>query len=194
MNDATARRYIAFEGIDGAGKTLMTRMLSEELRRRGVGFVAVKEPWGRENTRFLYESGPSPLAEAIIFAADRLVLQFTVVRPALEKGLVVVSDRSVYSSLAYQYARGLSEEKILELNSEALYPGTVFLLDITVDEAMRRLNERRLTRFERRDFLEKVRRRYLELAERYGFHVIDASKTPREVLEEVLIRLDGVLP
>ncbi len=180
------RRYVAIEGIDGAGKTLMTRLLEQRLKGQGVDVIAVKEPWGRENTRFLYEAGPSPLAEAIIFAADRLVLQHSIVKPALEEGAIVLSDRSVYSSLAYQYVRGLPEEKILELNSDAVFPGTVILLDIEAEEALARLGARARTRFEKLGFLERVRRRYLELAGRYGFHVVDAARSPPEVLEELL--------
>ncbi len=187
------RRYIAIEGIDGAGKTLMSRLLVGELRRRGLRVERVKEPWGRDNTRFLYEAGPSPLAEAIIFAADRLVLQYTVVKPALEDGTVIVSDRSVYSSLAYQYVRGLPEEKILELNSDVLFPGTVILLDIDAEAALARLDGRALTRFERLEFLERVRRRYLELAGRYGFHVVDAARSPPEVFEDVIGVIEVVL-
>jgi len=193
VNEEILRRYIAFEGIDGAGKTLMTRLLAGWLRERGVEVVSVKEPWLPENRRFLNEADPSPLAEALIFAADRLVLQHSVVRAALERGAVVVSDRSVYSSLAYQCARGLEEGEVLRLNGDAVFPGTVFLLDIPVDEALGRIDDRELTRFERREFLEEVRRRYLSLAERYGFHVVDASKTPPEILEEVVSRLEVVL-
>lgn len=178
--------YIAVEGIDGAGKTLISGMLTRELDRRNYRSLYVREPWLPKIKEFLYADSLDPEVESMVFAVDRMVLQSLVVKPALERGVVVVSDRTVFSSLAYQYVRGVPEEKILFFNRKVVFPDLVFLLDLDVDTALARIRDRRKNRFELKHFLRKVRARYLELSKKHGFIVVDASRSPEEVLEEVL--------
>ncbi len=177
--------YVAVEGIDGAGKTLISKRIDEELRQMGIDSIYVREPWLPEIKKFLYQNNLEPEIESMVFAVDRMVLQNSIVNPSLRQGKVVVSDRTVYSSLAYQYVRGVSEEKILFFNRKVVFPELVFLLDVDVDTALSRLKDREFTRFELKPFLEEVRKRYLDLARRYGFIVVDASLSPEEVFRRV---------
>lgn len=177
--------YVAVEGIDGAGKTLLSKRITKELGQAGIDSVYVREPWLAEIKKFLYNNNLDPEIESMVFAVDRMVLQDSVVKPSLQQGKVVVSDRTVFSSLAYQYVRGVPEEKILFFNRKVVFPNLVFLLDVDVDTALSRLEKRKITRFELRPFLQEVRKRYLDLARRYGFIVVDASLPPEEVFLEV---------
>lgn len=176
--------YLAFEGIDGSGKTTQSGILHNYLRAHGYEVVLVREPWVKAIKEFLYKHDVDPDAETYLFAADRIILQKEVVLPSLEQGKLVISDRSVFASLAYQVARGVDEDFILAVNRSIRFPDLVFLLDLPVEEALRRLSSRgQLTRFEERGFIEKVRMRYLELAETHKdrFAVVDASKPVEEV-------------
>lgn len=134
------RRYVAFEGIDGAGKTTVAARVAENLRARGFDVVSVREPGGTPTgeaiRRILLGLGGvvGDWAEALLFAAARSQLAAEVVGPALAAGRAVVSDRSVYSSLAYQGgARGLGIEEVRRVNAAGLggvWPETVVLLRV----------------------------------------------------------------
>lgn len=184
--------YIVFEGIDGSGKTTQAVMLYDYLTKKNYDAVLVREPWVKAIKDFLYKHDLDPDAEAYLFAADRIILQKEVILPALEAGKIVVSDRSVFASLAYQVARGLPEDFIMAINRSIRLPDIVILLDLPLEEAIRRLKNRgETTRFEDPDFMRRVRERYLELAKEYNslFVVIDASKPIHEVHQEVLLKL-----
>ena len=133
-------RYIALEGIDGAGKTHAQGFIADRLEAAGHEVVRVREPGGTPvgmSIRRILLGDPilRPWSEAMLFAADRAQLVADVIAPALERGAWVVSDRSVYSSLAYQGAgRGLGVEEIRRLNEPALHgihPGLVVLLRVS---------------------------------------------------------------
>ncbi len=132
--------YIAFEGVEGAGKSTVVRMLAERLRSEGHEVVEVREPGGTrlgDAIRGLLLDGDSPMApwaEAALFAAARAQLAAEVVGPAIERGAWVLSDRTVYSSLAYQGGgRNLGLEEVRTLNTLALdgtWPDLVVWLDV----------------------------------------------------------------
>lgn len=133
-------RYIALEGIEGAGKTSVWAELGRRLEGAGREVVCVREPGGTpvgQSLRriLLYGDALSPWAEALLFAADRAHLTAEVVRPALARGAWVVSDRSVYSSLAYQGAgRGLGMDRLKAVNQPGLgaaWPDLVVLLEVS---------------------------------------------------------------
>lgn len=122
-------RYVAFEGIEGAGKTTLARMLTAALQESGHRVTLVREPGGTEAGERIREvllgsrSELSPWAEALLFAAARSQLAAEVIGPALERGEWVVSDRSVYSSLAYQGGgRALGVDAVRAVNAAGLGP------------------------------------------------------------------------
>ena len=148
MTDDAASRYIAFEGIEGSGKSTVSKRVAEQLRTTGVDVVTVREPGGTsvgERIRRILledEDGPAPLSEAALFAAARAQLIHEVVRPALSAGSWVISDRSAYSSLAYQaIGRGLGLDEIRQLNGIAiggLWPSRVVLLRLEATDGLAR--------------------------------------------------------
>lgn len=145
------RRYAAFEGIDGAGKTTVANRVAERLRARGFDVVSVREPGGTPTGEAIREillglgGVVGDWAEALLFAAARSQLAAEVVGPALAAGRAVVSDRSVYSSLAYQGgARGLGLEKVRRVNAAGLggvWPETVVLLRVEAGRGFSREEE-----------------------------------------------------
>jgi len=142
------RRYVAFEGVDGAGKTTVAALVAEQLAARGFDVLTVREPGGTPTGEairgILLGLGGvvSDWAEALLFAAARSQLAAEVVGPALEAGRAVVSDRSVYSSLAYQGgARGLGIEAVRRVNEAGLggvWPELVVLLRVDPEHGLAR--------------------------------------------------------
>ncbi|HSG80090.1 MAG TPA: dTMP kinase, partial [Acidimicrobiia bacterium] len=141
-------RYVAIEGVDGAGKTTVARHVVAALVTDGLDARFVREPGGTPTgeaiRRVLLDRGGvvAPWAEALLFAAGRSHLAAEVVGPALEAGAIVVSDRTVYSSLAYQGgARGLGIETVRAVNEAGLqgvWPDLVVLLDMEPAAALAR--------------------------------------------------------
>jgi dTMP kinase len=142
------RPYIAFEGIEGAGKSTVAERVGARLEADGLQVVRVREPGGTtvgESIRQIllsHELAPKPWTEALLFSAARAQLATEVVGPALEDGAWVLSDRSVYSSLAYQGAgRRLGIEEVRSVNEPGLlgiWPSMVILLAVEPDEGLAR--------------------------------------------------------
>src|SRR5438093_1744736 len=139
--------FVSFEGADGSGKSTQARLLRDVLAAEGRECVLTREPGGTElgeRARELVLNGPrmGAWAEAALYAASRAEHVEEVIRPALDRGAIVVCDRYVDSSLAYQgLARGLGVDLVLELNLQAtrgLLPDRTFLVVIDPDEARRR--------------------------------------------------------
>ena len=181
--------YIAFEGPEACGKSTQARRLAES-----IGAVLTRETGGTaigEQLRAILHSvdtvGLDDHAETLIVAADRAQHLAEVVRPALDRGEHVVSDRSVYSTLAYQgYGRGLPVDEVRKVNEWAIgstWPDLVILL-VTDDATLeRRMNERELDRIEQAgtDFHRRVREGFAEMAaaDPTRWYVVDAS-TPAD--------------
>jgi dTMP kinase len=195
--------FLVFEGGEGSGKTTQMFRLARFLESRGRRVVMTREPGGTEiglkiRQMLLDQSSDelSPKAEALLYAADRAQHADQKVRPALTDGAIVISDRYIDSSLAYQgVARGLGVDRILGLSvwaTEALMPDLVFLLDQEPGAGLGRMQSDH-DRMESQDisFHHAVRSAYLGLARRYPqrFVVIDASRSPDDVAKEIQARV-----
>ena len=173
--------FVTFEGVDGSGKSTQAELAAAFLAEGGREVVATREPGGTplgERIRELLLDGPemTAWAEASLFAAARAELAERVIRPALAGGAVVVSDRYVDSSLAYQgVARGLGFDRVLELNAAVadLQPDRTFVLLVDEATAAARLG-RRPDRIEREGaaFRKAVEEGYLEVAARFPERVV----------------------
>jgi len=191
---------IAFEGIDGSGKTTQAKKLYDHLKQRGYEVSLYREPGGTkvgETLReILLKEDLDERTELLLFEASRSKLVEEKIIPELREGKVVILDRFTLSTIAYQgYGRGLEVNFIKELNEFAtrgVKPDAILILDVPVEVALKRLKEK--NRFEDKDFLEKVRRGFLELAkEEEHAVIIEAVRGEEEVFEEVLKALSGVL-
>jgi len=200
----TTARYIAFEGLEGCGKsTHVTRLAA------ALGAVATREPGGttigaslRATMIDAANTMLSPRAEALLMAADRAQHLDELVTPALQRGQHVVSDRSAYSSLAYQgYGRQLDLAMLKQFNSWAIgnrWPDLVVYIDVPLDILLERLKKRELDRFEREDrsFFERIARGFNEMAkaEPDRWLIVDGTPPKDEVaatiLREVTSRLN----
>jgi dTMP kinase len=187
--------FVVLEGGDGSGKSTQASGLVVRLRDAGREVVATREPGATEvgaAIRALVLGGGDidPRTEALLIAADRAEHVAEVIRPALQRGAVVVSDRFIPSSLAYQgVARGLGVAEIARLSDWAtggLQPDLVVLLDVPPDVATRRRQgpEDRMER-EPAEFRALVNKAYRDLADQFGWTLIDGAAPVERVTEQV---------
>lgn len=201
--------FISFEGIDGVGKSTQIRLAEEYLRSKGKDVLTTFEPGGTElgqeiRNLLLHRKGDvAPRSEALLYAADRAHHVATKVRPALADGKIVITDRYLDSSVAYQGAgRKLSAEEVRNLSVwavDGLLPDLTILLDLDAAKAAERRETTgqeadRLER-EKLEFFEAVRAEFLKLAEAEPnrFLVIDAEQSPAEIFEYIVSKLDELL-
>jgi dTMP kinase len=192
--------FVTFEGIDRSGKTTQARLLCEAL---GAAALGVREPGGTpagERVRDLLKDATVPLgpeAEALLFAAARAELVERVIRPALDDGRVVVSDRFLDSSLAYQGgARGLGIDEVEAINRFAtggLVPDLTFLLELDAEAAARRAGERDRFEDEGAALQQAVLLAYERLvaADPARWRRLDATRSPEQVHAEVLAEVEA---
>ncbi len=192
--------FITFEGIEGCGKSTQAKMLYEQLLENGYDVIASREPGATPVGRVIRDALLSAKfpemddrAELFFFAACRAQHVSEIVKPALAAGKIVICDRYVDSTLAYQaYGRGLDPVEVAMVSdwaSGGLLPKLTFLLDIQVDEAFQRISNGSLDRIEKmdREFHERVYRGYLDLAARNPdrIKVIDAARKPAAIHREI---------
>jgi dTMP kinase len=204
-----AGAFITFEGIDGCGKSTQLRLLASELRVRGLEVVTTREPGGttlgQKLRAALLDVGEQvdPLAELLVFAADRAHHVRTLLLPALETNQIVLSDRYADATVAYQgggrgFEPGLIRE-IVQLATAGLKPDLTLLFDLSVAESAvrtrRRVASKNTDRLDSEDaeFHTRVRNAYLEIAkaEPERFRVIDARGSVQETHHMVM---DIVMP
>ena len=167
---------ISVEGVEGSGKSTHCRLLAERLRARGLEVVLTSEPDGTAlggAIRALFEKDgppPTPLTQTFLFMAARQQHASQVIRPALARGAVVISDRYADATVAYQgFGQGVDVQTIRDLNALAtggLLPDFTVVLDLDPATGMARIDDRKKDAFERMDlgFHQRVRQGYLEIA------------------------------
>jgi dTMP kinase len=197
--------FITFEGIDGSGKSTQIQLLKEMLEKRNHVVTTLREPGGNilsEQIRQLLldsKEQVDPRCELLLFTAARAQLVSSVIRPALEAGKIVICDRYIDSSVAYQgYGRGLSIESIESINDFAtagLIPDITFIFDLSVDDAAKRAgfrsndNQTKPDRMERSGdaFFERTKQGYLDIAKESdrNIFIINANDAMNDIREQV---------
>ena len=189
--------YLAFEGIDGSGKSSLIKRLSELLSNQQIDNKIVREPGGTkvgEGVRELllsHDYEVDALTEALLFCSQRSQLIAEVIKPEVNKGIKILSDRSAYSSVAYQgVGRGLGYETIYQLNDIAVnsfWPEKVVLLDIDPKISLSRQKIADRIGSDKVDFFNKVREGYLRLAEQFdnNFLIINAEEDLKQNLQRI---------
>jgi dTMP kinase len=182
---------ICIEGLDKSGKTTQSLLLVDALRRRGFEAIYTTEPSAGEIGSFIKryvlrrkQRMPASV-EALLFAADRIDHLEREIKPMLKEGKIVVSDRYIYSSIAYQGAAGLNIEWIKEINKMALEPDLAIYIDVPVEVIMRRLKGRERTVMEYPDIQMKVRDIYAFLVKEGKLIPVDGNRPIEKVSSQI---------
>ncbi len=193
--------FISFEGIDGSGKSTQFKLFKKYLEKEEHDFIVVREPGstgaGEDIREILLhkEYNLCPESELLLFLASRAQIVREIIIPNLKKGKIVIADRFLDSSLAYQaYGRGLPVELVKDLNGFAVndcLPDLTFLIDISARKAIKRKQKNtRNDKIEEEgiDFFEKVRKGYLTIAEENRSRVctFDGEKSPNTLHKEIV--------
>lgn len=200
--------FITFEGPEGAGKTTILNKLSDVLKQQGYNVLQTREPGGISISEQIREvllnkdnTAMDERTEALLYAAARRQHLVEKVLPALEKGYMVLCDRFIDSSLAYQgYARGLGVDEVYQINRFAIgetMPNLTLYFDLDPEVGLARIQsneEREVNRLdlEKLSFHEKVREGYLMLVDRFPERIklVDASAGVEEVLADALMIIE----
>lgn len=183
--------FICIEGLDASGKTTHAHRLVRNLRRKGFDAVYTTEPSRGEIGRFIRtyilqrkRRVPS-VVEALLFAVDRADHVEKEIKPALENGKIVVSDRYVYSSLAYQGAAGLDLKWIEEINRLALPPDLAIYIDVPPEAVVKRIRRKKSV-MERLETQRKVRKVYMKFVKNGKLVSVDGNRRKDEVAKDIL--------
>ena len=182
---------INLEGIDGCGKSTQTQLLKKKLEEKGEAVIILKEPTKEPHGQKLWDvlhGKRKATNEEILefFILDRKQHVDEKIQPALDNGTVVLMDRYYYSSMAYQVAGGLDVEYIRNKHGFAPDPDIVLIFDLPVSTALERVRgHSEADEFEKEEHLEKVREAYLNLESDPLVRIVDSTRTPEEIFEEV---------
>jgi len=183
--------FICIEGLDGSGKTNHAHRLVQNLQKRGFDAVYTTEPSEGEIGTFIRESvlegkeRVHTVVEAVLFAADRVEHMEKDVKPKLREGKVVVSDRCVYSSLAYQGAAGLDLEWIEEINRFALPADLALYIDVPPEVVVKRIRRKKSV-METLETQRRVKEVYMKFVNRGKLMPIDGDRKKTEVEQNIL--------
>jgi dTMP kinase len=185
--------FIVIEGLDGSGKTTQARLLVQKLRSSHNAVYTTEPSRGKigsfiRECCLFEEKRLDSATEALLFAADRIEHIQNEVVPALNKGLLVISDRYLYSSLAYQGSTGLSLEWIEAINKHALKPDLAVFIDVAPETVMARLNRNKSV-METLETQRKVREVYLKFVANDSLIRIDGDKLVAELSEALYSRV-----
>jgi len=181
--------FICIEGLDGSGKTTQAKLLAQKLRNSHNAVYTAEPSQGKigafiRNSYLYGEKRLSCTIEALLFAADRVEHVETEVLPALHQGKLVISDRYLYSSLAYQGAAGLSLEWIEKINEHALRPDLAVFIDVDPKTVMNRLKPDKSV-MENLETQQKVRKIYLKFVEKGSLTRINGDQPKNAVAQEL---------
>lgn len=199
--------FITFEGIDGCGKTTQIRLLSEYLQKNDKEVLSIREPGGTEFSEEIREillhskHNLNSISELMLFEAARADLTEKIIKPALEQGKFVLSDRFFDSTTAYQgYGRGLNLENVQNINLFAtnnLKPDITFYLRINLDTSDNRTNHRKLDKIESSgsEFFKKLINGFDEIANQNPDRIIiiDAENSIEKISNEIISVIDNKL-
>ncbi len=189
--------FIIIEGLDGSGKTTQANLLAKKLSQSYKILLTAEPSCGKIGAFIrescLYEDKRLPTeAEALLFAADRIEHMNEEVKPALDEGKLVICDRYIYSSLAYQGYAGLSLEWIKTINARAIQPDFSIFIDVSPERVLERL-QRKKSVMETLETQQKVREIYLKYVERGELVQIDGDKTQDVVAEQLYAKVLSLL-
>ena len=190
--------FVDVEGIDGVGKSTVIRLAADELRRRGYLVYVTSEPSDSPIGLFIRRNilegnlEVEPMALALLFAADRVIHYNRVIKPKVQEGYIVITERYIESSIAYQGSQGVPIEWIIEVNSMVAKPDLVILLNAPLSTIAGRLTSREtLEYFERSiNFLRSVQEVYLKRARELNYPIVDASRLINNVVNDVLTLIE----
>jgi len=184
--------FICIEGLDGSGKTTHAYRLVRNLQKQGFDAVYTTEPSRGELGKFIRTSilqgkkRVPRVVEALLFAVDRVEHLEKMVKPALKEGKIVISDRCVYSSLAYQGAAGLDLEWIEEINRMALPPDLALYIDVPPEVVVKRIRRKKSV-MERLETQRKVKDVYMKYVKNGKLVPVDGDKRKGEVTRNILM-------
>ncbi|MBK1881366.1 dTMP kinase [Luteolibacter pohnpeiensis] len=191
---------IAFEGIDGTGKSTHSNRLAQSLREKGYEVVVDHEPtngpWGRKLRESAATGRLSSEQELEYFLNDRKQHVEELIQPSMAAGKIVILDRYYFSTMAYQGARGFDPVEIRKMNEEfAPVPDLVVIMDLTVDDALARIGARGdiANEFEKRDNLEKCREIFLGLVPEKFVRLVSSNAPEAEVSARIDTLVDQLL-
>jgi dTMP kinase len=189
--------FICIEGLDGSGKTTQANLLTERLQKTHKVFCTAEPSHGKIGTFIregcLYEDKRLPIeAEALLFAADRIEHNHNEIEPALADDKIVICDRYIYSSLAYQGSTGLSLDWIKTINSRALQPDFSIFIDVSPERVIERL-QRKKSVMETLETQQKVREIYVKFVEKGELILINGDKPIDIVADELYSKVTSLL-
>jgi len=183
--------FIAIEGIDGAGGSTHSKILANTLGEKGYRVYLTQEPSNSDVgillRKYLKDEKIPPSTDALLFAADRTIHYYNEIKPKLDEGYIVISDRYLESSIAYQSAQSeeISVEWVKNINKFAKKPDLTIILDLDPKISLARKTQQDLEKFENTPFLDKVREIYLKRAKEEGHNVINSDDIIELVQENI---------
>ncbi len=189
--------FLVIEGLDGSGKTTQATLLAEKFHKTYNVLLTAEPSRGKIGSFIrescLYENERLPTeAEALMFAADRIEHMYSEVKPALDEGKLVICDRYIYSSLAYQGNSGLSLDWIKTINARALQPDICIFLDVPPEKVIERL-QRKKSVMETLETQQKVREVYMRYVEKGELVRVDGDKDKTQVAEDLYKTVSGLI-
>jgi len=198
--------FLVVEGMDGSGKTTQANLLFDYLKNKGYDVILTFEPTdekiGKLLTEFYLKKVDMPVADALLFGADREEHLKTIVLPALEQGKIIISDRYYHSTFAYQTTQGLDLGWLIEINKFFIKPDLTIIVDSSPEKCIERIekdSKRKIearVKFEKLEFLKKLRNNYLKLLsvlKDEKIIVVNGDRSKEEIHQEIIKEVSKLL-